>query len=141
MIRSNKEAVIFFFLENLKTLTKVNNFALTNLFNLHESFLRTVKDRPKIITPDETKLVVQMILEERGSFTTKLVFVAVSRNKRSPCFVFSRIYLKRHLPMGAHIEIQGLSNPSNYITIEVFEDHFIVTFRWFPKEAMSANYG
>lgn len=43
--------------------------------------------------------------------------------------------------MGAHIEIQGLSNPSNYITIEVCEDYFIVTFRWFPKEAMPANYG
>lgn len=125
----NKHNVMMFF-DNLEdALKRFSGFSDgSRIWNLDETGTTTVQKPKKIIAQKGVKQVGKITSADRGSLVTTCCIISAAGNTMPPAMVFPRRNFKAHMLAGAVPGTLGLSNPTGWMTAELFVlvmEHFV----------------
>lgn len=111
------------FFENLSDLIKNHNFPPHAVYNMDESGISTVPNKPpKIISTKGKRCVNKISSAERGINITAVCAMSASGNFIPPAFIFARKRMKAELLDGAPPSSIGMVSDSSFINGDLFLD-------------------
>lgn len=110
------------FFDNLESVIKRNNIQPHDIWNMDETGVTTVQKPNKVVAKKGFKQVGAITSAERGTLVTLAAAVSAVGNSVPPYFVFPRVHFKEHFIRDGPIGCKGGSNPSGWMTEELFVD-------------------
>ncbi|XP_066587656.1 uncharacterized protein [Prorops nasuta] len=111
------------FFENLSQLLKKYNFSADSIYNMDETGISTVPNKPpKVLSTKGKRCVNKISSAERGINVTLVCAMSASGNFIPPAFIFPRKRMKPELLDGAPICSLGMVSDSSYMNSELFVD-------------------
>lgn len=110
------------FFDNLESVIKRYNIQPHDIWNMDETGVTTVQKPNKVVAKKGFKQVGAITSAERGILVTLAAAVSAVGNSVPPYFVFPRVHFKDHFIRDGPIGCKGGSNPSGWMTEQLFVD-------------------
>jgi len=127
---SFNEVSVSKFFDNLESLYNRFPDIVENcrIYNLDETATCTVQGARKVVAARGQKQVYCNASAERGSLVTTVGIICANGTIIPPVMIFPRVNFKRHMLAGCYPGTLGLSNPSGWMTTDLFLEtmqHFV----------------
>jgi hypothetical protein len=110
------------FFDNLESAIKRHNIEPHDIWNMDETGVTTVQKPVKVVAKKGFKQVGAITSAERGTLVTIAAAVSAVGNSIPPFFIFPRVHFKDHFIRDGPVGCKGGSNPSGWMTEELFID-------------------
>ncbi|XP_044733272.1 tigger transposable element-derived protein 6-like [Chrysoperla carnea] len=108
------------FFDKLELVIKRHSFQPQDIWNMDETGVTTVQKPNKIVARKGLKQIGAITSAERGTLVTLATAVSGVGNAVPPFFIFPRVHFKEHFIRDGPIGCKGGSNPSGWMTEELF---------------------
>lgn len=108
------------FFDNLELVITRYRIQPCDIWNMDETGVTTVQKPNKVVARKGLKQVGAITSAERGTLITLAAAVSGVGNSIPPFFVFPRVHFKEHFIRDGPIGCKGGSNPSGWMTEELF---------------------